>query len=130
MIKDMKTHLEDKTRTYVGPDMAYHSYNPPNTMYQVANTLDQVLLTCSYHSMKLWHSIMSRVKRNTDPVKVISIELRYTLFSDHLSRNYYYMALKELTDKELIQTTTTKCLYVINIDYAHKLYRPKFDIEV
>ena len=130
MIKDMNKLLEEKTRTYVGPDMAYHSYNPPNTMYQVSNTLDEVLLSCSYHSMKLWHSIMSRVKRNSDPVKVISMELRYSHFSEYLSRNYYYMALKELTDKQLIHTTTTKCLYVINIDYAHKLYRPKFDIDL
>jgi len=124
----METHVENKSRTYVSKDMAYTSYNAPNTMYQVSNDLDELLLTCSYHSIRLWHAIMSRVKRNQDPVKVISIELRSHMFSEYLSRNYYYKALKELVDKELLLLTTTKCLYVINIDYAHKLYRPKLDI--
>ena len=99
-------------------------------MYQVSNDVDEVLLTLSYHAIKMWHRSLSRLKRNSDATKACSLSMMYEEYSDILSRNYYYTALKELLDVELIHSTLDKHVYVISITYANKLYKPKLDIEV
>lgn len=128
-IRSKDQYIESHKRDYMTPEYQYASYTPPNTMYQVSNDIDDVLLNCSVHAIKLWHVIMSRIKRNPDPTKAITLELNYEIAKPYLSRNYYYSALKELVDKTLIHYTSSRGEFVVNICYANKLYRPKLDIQ-
>ena len=128
MIKNIQEYLSSHQRDYITDDFAYSSYNAPNTMYQVSNDLDEVLSECSLSSIKLWHLIMLCVKRNSDPVKAISVTLSHDMFTGKISRNHYYKSLKELVERRLLLTTDIKHVYIVNVQYAHKLYKPKLDI--
>lgn len=130
MINDLTKYLESHTRDYITEEFAFSSYNAPNTMYNVSNKLDAILLECSFGTMKMWHMIVLRLKRNADPVKAIVVELNHTQFTHVIARNTYYRSLKELTDKQLLVATPRRGEYVVNIVYANKLYSPKLDIQL
>lgn len=129
MITNTQEYLDQHLREYLTEEFGYASYSPPNTMYNVSNDLDELLLTLSYHALKMWHRSLSRLRRNPDPVKACSLQIVLTEYSDILSRNYYYKALDELIGAQLIHKTPVRHLYVINITYANKLYKPKLEIE-
>jgi len=128
MITDIEGYLESHNRDYLTEEFGFSSYNPPNTMYQVSNSLDELLLQCSYHAIKMWHRSVSLLKRNKDAVRACTIEVTFKLYDDVLSRNYYYKALKELTDHKLLIPTPDKNIYVINVQMANKLYKPQLEL--
>jgi len=97
-------------------------------MYQVANALDELLLTCSSSTVMLWHMVLVQLKRNNDPTVAITVELKHELFKDNIGRSAYYKSIKELVHKNLLLSTPVKQQYVVNIMYANKLYKPKLDI--
>jgi len=128
MIKNTEHYLEQHLREYITNEFAFASYSPPNTMYQVSNDVDELILTLSFHANKMWHRSLSRLKRNQDPVKACSLMFAYSEYQDIMSLNYYYKAIKELLKVSLLYSTPNKSVYVINITYANKLYKPKLDI--
>lgn len=128
IINDINEYLSSHLREYLTDEFAFSSYNPPNTMYYVSNNVDEILLTLSHHALKMWHRSLSLLKRNTDPAKACTINVTYSDYSDILSRNYFYKARTELIESRLIYKTTDWNLYVINVSYANKLYKPKLDI--
>lgn len=128
IVTDIPEYIDRHQRSYLTKDFAYSSYHSPNTMYKVSNDLDEVLLSLSYHAIKMWHRNMTLLKRNIDPIKACSITIVYNNYDDILSRNYYYKALKELLVSNLIYPTSDKHVYVVNLVYANKLYSPKLDI--
>jgi hypothetical protein len=127
-ISNIPEYLEHHRREYLTDEFAFSSYNAPNTMYQVSNHVDEILLTVSFHAIKMWHRSLSLIKRSKDPSLACSLAVSYSEYSDILSRNYYYKALNELLDKDLLFKTTDKHVFVINIMLANKLYKPKLDI--
>lgn len=127
-LTDVDQYLEQHKREYITDKFEFASYCPPNTMYHVSNELDELLLTMSNHAIRLWHRTMSRVKRNTDPVRVVTIQIEYRDYKDILSRNYFYSALKELCHSSLLLPTDQRSIYVVNLMYANKLFKPKLDI--
>lgn len=128
IIDNIEEYLERHKRDYITDEFAYSSYYSPNTMYQVSNDLDEILLTLSPHAVKLWHYILMSLKRNKDAHKACQVNVTLHDCITILSKNYYYKALQELLESTLIYATTTKHLYVVNVIYANKLYKPKFDI--
>lgn len=128
MIKDLTRYLERHKRDIITDDYAFSTYNAPNTMYQVSNDLDSLLLTQSAKAIKLWHMVMLFLKRNSDGTKAIVVVMKYDLFSVGLSRNSFFKAFKELVDCNLLIPTLDSSVYVVNIQYANKLYKPKLDI--
>ena len=128
MIKDISAYLELHQKEYTTEDFIYVSYTSPNTMYSVSNNLDELLLTLSIHSIKMWHRCLSLLKRSPDATSACSITLSYENFSDILTRNYYYKAKKELVHHRLVLATSKSSIYVVNILYANKLYKPKVEL--
>ena len=128
MIDDINDYLNSHERQYRTKDFIYNSYNSPNTMYQVSNNLDELLLTLSFSGLKMWHRCMSLLKRNGDPTIACTIVMNYHSFCDILSQKYYYIAMKELQQKDLLLATRYKNRVIVNIDYANKLYKPKLEI--
>jgi hypothetical protein len=126
-IKSTSQYLESHLREYLTDEFAYASYNTPNTTYRVSNDLDGLLLECSNTSIRLWHMVMMRVKRNTDPVIAVTVRLHPQDFSGGISRNAYYKSMNELTSKRLLLATHVKGEYIVNIQYANKLYNPKLE---
>lgn len=128
IVKDIELYVEQHRREYITDKFEFASYHAPNTMYSVSNDLDEILLTMSYHAIKVWHRTMSLIKRNTDPVKACTIKMSYDDYKDIVSRNYFYKAVRELSDGALIYETNRRGVYVINILFANKLFKPKLDI--
>jgi hypothetical protein len=127
-IKNIPEYLELHRREYLTDEFAFSSYSSPNTMYQVSNDVDEILLTMSFHAIKMWHRSLSLLKRNKDASQACSLHVVYSEYSDILSRNYYYKALNELLDRNLMYKTSDKHVYVVNISLANKLYKPKLDL--
>lgn len=128
IITDIQDYIDRHEREYNTKDFSYSSYNAPHTMYYVSNDLDEILLEQSVHAIKLWHVILSTLKRNVDGTKACTIVMTYESCREHLSRNYFYKAIKELVDSALLFRTPCKHTYVVNIVYANKLFRPKLDM--
>lgn len=127
-VKDIAQYLETHLREYHTDEYLWYSYHAPHTMYHVSNDLDEVLLEHSYHAIKMWHRTMSRLKRNRDASKACTVTMKYKAYEDILSRNYYYLALKELVNSSLLLPTPVKQVYVVNLLYANKLYKPKPEV--
>lgn len=130
MIESIDDYLEKKRRDYLTDEFAYSSYHAPNTMYQVANGLDDVILTLSFGAMKMWHKSLSLLKRNKKSSIACSVIMEYDTFEKVVSRNVFFKAKKELCDKQLLLPTTKRTVYIVNIDYACKAFRPKIDLEL
>ena len=71
-ISNIPEYLEHHRREYLTDEFAFSSYNPPNTMYQVSNDVDEILLTVSFHAIKMWHRSLSLLKRSKDPSQACS----------------------------------------------------------
>ena len=94
----------------------------------MSNELDELLLTLSYSGMKCWHRCLSLLKRNTDATKACTVVLSLHLFTDIVSKKYYYFGIKELVERSLLLATNDKNVFIVNIKHANKLYKPKLDI--
>lgn len=129
-IEDIDDYINRHERSYQTKDFIYSSYHSPHTMYKVSNDVDEILLTMSFHAIKMWHRSLSLLKRNLEPSKACTVAIVYSEYSDILSRNYFYKALRELLQSKLLFATVDKHIYVINLIYANKLYSPKLDIEI
>ncbi len=130
MIEDITKYIEQHQRDYITEEFAFSSYNAPNTMYQISNVTDELLLLCTPNSIVMWHMLMLRLKRNHEPVKVVTVHPMFEEFKDRMSRNTYFKCLKQLVDQQLLIPTTKRGEYVVNIVYANKLYNPKLDINL
>lgn len=123
--KALSQYLDNHKHFVQTDKFEYTTYNLPHTMYLIANELDEILLTFPPRTYKVWHRCMSLLKRNRDPVKASTLSLKYSLFEDLVSRNSYYKALKQLTESRLLLETGQRQLYLVNVQFANKLYKPK-----
>ena len=123
MITNIKKYLELSTTTITTEHFTYKTYNSPNTMYQVADHVDTLLVHMKPSTVMIWHHIMLMVKRGKSPIDSVTLYLKSNMFNYH--RNTYNTAIKELVQYRLLLTTDVPFTYVLNIQCAHKLYKPK-----
>lgn len=122
---EVKSYIERNTFEIVTPEFHYYAYHMPNTTYQVSNDIDEILIRLSPKAYRVWHRTLSIAKRNEDPVLSCVVKCSFSLYSDVSSRNSFFAALEELCGAQLLIKTSSKGIYVINIRYASKLFKPK-----
>lgn len=131
-MKDIHIHISDyldsERKDYLTEDFGYSSYTAPNTMYQVSNDLDEILLKLPYSALKVWHRTMTLLKRNHDPVIACSVLMKYDYYSDLISKPTYHRSVKILVDADLLITTSKSTIKIVNVKYANKLFKPKFEL--
>lgn len=119
-------YLESQLKTFFTKEFGYKRYNSPNTMYKVSNKVDDLLLTLDPYTVMFWHKCLSMLKRNTNPELSCSLLLNPLQFDSLMKRRKYYYCLKELLKCSLLIATDNKKLFIVNVDYANKLFDPKF----
>lgn len=125
--KNVRQYVERHRRQYQAKDFIFDSYNPPNTMFKVANELPLVLLQLPNNVIRLYLFLLTKLKRNQDIAKACTVHVTHEEVT-FMSRNTFYKCINILNDKELVLKTTMDFTYIINIQYANKLYSPKPEI--
>jgi hypothetical protein len=123
MITNIKKYIEVNTTTVTTEHFTYKTYNPPNTMYQVSEHVDALLLEMKPSTVMIWHGILLVLKRSKSPANAVTVYLKASMFDYH--RHTYNTAIKELIRYRLLLATDVPFTYVVNIQCAHKLYKPK-----
>jgi hypothetical protein len=126
---EISRYVEGNIRTYIGGNIMYSSYNSPNTTSSVSDMLWPLLEVIEPISIKMYARSVSLLRRNPDPILACSISLHYDLYKDLMSSKSYYRAKAELIQCRLIIATSSSKLFIVNIQYTNKLYKPKLDIE-
>lgn len=121
-------YLEKHKKLFITDEFVYTSWNSPHTMYNVSNDIDELLLTLSDSSIRFWHRTLAQLRRNHDPAIACSVEIKYSHYKDVISRNSYYTAKSQLVDNKLIIPTDNHAIYIVNINYANKLYKPELEV--
>ncbi len=58
----------------------------------------------------------------------IIVMLVYNNFKDLYNKKTYYEAIKELIEAKLLLKTSKRGAYIVNVHFANKLFKPKFEI--
>lgn len=122
-------YLESSTITFLTKEFGYKQYNAPNTMYRINSKIDDLLLTLDPYTVVFWHKCLSILKRSKDPVMSCTILIDFKQFDSLMKRSKYYYCLRELLKCSLLIATDNNKLFIVNIQYANKLYNPKFVAE-
>lgn len=130
--KDFHNHISDyiesKRREFITPDFGYASYTSPNSTFSVGNDLPDLMLKLTTPTLRFWLKALSSLTRSSNPVLAVTILVRYEDYKELVGRTNYYAALKELQKYELLLATPKKSIYIVNVKYANKLYKPKMDL--
>lgn len=124
----ISNYLDKKKREFITESFGYTSYTAPHTMFSIGNDLPELMLKLNPPTLKVWLRCMSLLKRNHDPVMACTIIIKHEYFKDLVGRTNYYKAIKELVENEFLINTLRKSVYIVNINYANKLYKPKPDL--
>lgn len=122
-------YLNKLKRNYLTSEFGYSSWNPPNTTLTVSEHTLPLLMSLSPPTILFYISCLSMLKRNHDPVYACLICLDYKSLKVDYSKRTFYRYIQELCDKRLL-IYVSKDFYIVNIEYTHKLYKPKFDIDI
>ena len=125
--KNVRRYVERHRRQYQTKDFIFDAYNPPNTMFKVANELPLILLQLPNNVIRLYLFLLTLLKRNPDIAKACTVQVA-PIDVVFMSRNTFYKCINILHDKELVLKTDQDFTYIINIQYANKLYSPKPEI--
>ena len=121
-------YVDRHRREYITEDFAYSAYTPPHTMFDISNDLPAKLLDLSSSSIRLYLVLLSRLRRNVDVVKACTVVVKQSDLSSIMSRNTFYQSLKELIGARFVLKTKQRSTYIVNIQFANKLYKPKLDV--
>ncbi len=105
----------------------YKTYNPPNTMFEISNNLPEILLTLPTTCREMYLRILVMLKRNPDPVLSCTTIMSFKIYKEFMSRASYYKNKKLLMNEQLILKTSDPTIFVVNVNYACKLPKPKLD---
>ena len=122
-------YLDKLKRDYLTSEFGYSSWNPPNTTITISEQLLPLLASISPPTVQFYFSCLSTLKRNHNPVYACLIYLEYKSLTVDYSKRTFYRYIQELCDHKLL-IYVRKDFYIVNIEYAHKLYKPKFDINI
>ena len=125
MFQFLVDYLETCKTTYLTDKFGYTSYNKPNTMFNIHNDLPDLLLTLNSTPLRMYIKCLSLIKRSHEPTAAITISFNIKDFD--LSRSAFYSSKKELIDAGLLIKTPKPSVMIINVHYANKLFKPKFD---
>lgn len=120
-------YLELQRKDYITKDFAYTSYHAPNTTYTVSDELDRILIKLPPKAYKMWHRTMSNMKRNHDPIVACTVLFKYEFYKDLMTKNSFYDAKAILLEHELFIKTSKSNIIIVNVKYASKLFKPKFE---
>ena len=130
--KDIHNHISEyidsKKREFLTPEFGFASYTAPNTMFSVSNDLPDLMLKLTTPTLRFWIKALSTLKRSQNPVLAVTILVKYEDYKELVGRTNYYKAIKELLKHELFIATLRKNVFIVNIKYANKLYKPKLDL--
>lgn len=124
----IESYLESKRRDYITDSFAYASYHTPNTMFRINNRLPELELQLPYKSLQLWLRCLMLLKRNHDPVFGCTITLDAESVKDLMSANIYFKAKRHLLNEGFLIKTLKRGIYIVNVDYASKLFKAKLEI--
>lgn len=125
MITDIDLWVDSNERDINIGSKHYVTYGYPKSYYKVSHYTDELLLSLSYASMKLWHKSLLLLKVSNSKSACVAIRLHHSEQSDILSKASFYKAIKELVRYRLLLNTNQTNIYVVNIQHAHKLNSPK-----
>lgn len=125
---EISAYLERNKRDYLTEGFGFSAYNAPNTMYNVSNDLDDILIKLPLSTTRVWHRTMKLLKRNSEPTIACTVIVKYDYYKDLMSRKTYFKAMKELKDIKLFINTSTSNMIIVNVKYANKLYKPKLEL--
>jgi hypothetical protein len=125
--KHISDYLDGQRKDYITDDYAFTSYHAPNTTYVVSNDLDDILIELPLKALRTWYRTMRLLKRNHDPVLACTVVMKYEHYKDLMSRKSFYESKALLLEAQLLIKTAKPSIMIVNVRYASKLYKPKFE---
>lgn len=126
--KHISDYLDTQKRDFLTESFGYSTYTAPNTMFNLSNDMPEIMISMPPTTLKVWLRILSLLKRNHDPVLACTAYLEYDAFTDVAARTSFYKARKKLASMGLIIKTTKRSMYIVNVKYANKLFKPKLEL--
>ena len=127
IVNEVRRYLSMETMLLGFGKHVYKTYNPPNTMFEISNDLPELLLMLPTTCRDMYLRILVTMKRNPDPVLGCTTIMSFDIYREFMSESSYYRNKKLLMDKQLILKTSNPTVFVVNINYACKLSKPKLD---
>lgn len=113
-----------------GPEaFRYASYNPPNSMIHISDHCLLLMCDMSPTESKLWLNILKILKRNHEPVLACTALIKFSDLSDLMCKASFYKCLNLLVNKRFVIKTRKSFVYIVNPQFAHKLFKPKNESE-
>jgi hypothetical protein len=119
-------HLRDNIKAIGGknPGLSFGYYNQKISICQ---TLPEKLLLLNPPALKIYLRCLKFISRKRKPEEACVIQITIIDFEDLLKESSYKKGVKELLRNELLVKTPDKETFIVNIEFANKLNRPKYD---
>jgi hypothetical protein len=128
IFREATAFLDKGKMDFFTPQFGYSSYTPPHTMFQISNDLPEILLKLPLRAQKIYLKILTKLRRSHTPELSIIMVVSPEDFKDVVKKSSYYRGLKDLINEKLLITTKRKNTFIVNYNYAHKLFKPKLDL--